>query len=240
MTRDGLEMDMAETYDIDEYAARARAALDKLRAEHSPAVRSGRGGKAAVLRAVRDRLLALSGEFYTTGQMTDALRSVIPSMSARAVRAALREAARDGTAKKKGRQRKSARGARAETAGSGDSRPAGSVTGPATNDRRPAAVRGDAPTADAPPAHPRPSSVPAGGASAVPDLDSTPPTAGTAAVPFTKEQRAQHGIPEWADGSDLRPGEMLDRYAVRKRAAGPPKGEEELRKFIGEGRRRDP
>ena len=229
---------MAETYDIDEYAARAGAALDKLRAEHSPAVRAGRGGKAAVLRAVRDRLLALSGESYTTGQMTDALRSVIPSMSVRAVRAALREAARDGTAKKRGRQRKSARGARAETAGSGDSRPAGSVTEPPTNDRRSAAARGDAPTSDAPPAHPRSSSVPGGGASAVPALDAAPPTAGTAAVPFTEEQRAQYRIPEWADGTDLRPGEELEKYALRKRVAGPPR---DLSVFIGEGgRRRDP
>ena len=224
---------MAETYDLDEYAARAGAALDKLRAEHSPAVRSGRGGKAAVLRAVRDRLLALSGEFYTAGQMTDALRSVIPSMSVRAVRAALREAARDGTAKKKGRQRKSARGTRAGIAESSDSRPTGSGAEREKTDRRPAAARSDAPTAAAPPAHPRPSSVPGGGASAVPDTDAAPPTAGTAAVPFTAEQRAQYRIPEWADGSDMRPGETLERYATRKRVAGPPP---DRSKFIGEGR----
>ena len=224
---------MAQTYDIDEYAARAGAALDKLRAEHSPAVRSGRGGKAAVLRAVQDRLLALSGESYTTGQMTDALRSVIPSMSVRAVRAALREAARESAAGKKGRQRKSARGTRAGIAESSDSRPTGSGAEREKTDRRPAAARSDAPAAAAPPAHPRPSSVPGGGASAAPALDATPPTAGTVVV-LTPEQRGQYQIPPWADGSDLRPGESLEKYAVRKRVAGPPKGEDELRKFIGE------
>ena len=229
-----------ETYDIAETAAKCGAALDKLRAEQRPGAKSGRGGKAAVLRAVRDRLQSLSGEDYTTGQVTDALRAVIPSMSVRAVRAALREAAREGTEGKKGRQRKSARGTRAGIAESSDSRPTGSGAEREKTDKRPAAARSDAPASAAPPAHPRLSSVPGGGASAAPALDAAPPTAGTVAVPFTAEQRAQYRIPEWADGSDLRPGESLEKYAVRKRVAGPPKGEDELQKFIGEGRRRDP
>ncbi len=226
---------MAETYDIDEYAARAGAALDKLRADQRPGAKSGRGGKAAVLRAVQDRLLALSGESYTTGQVTDALRSVIPSMSVRAVRAALRAAAREGAAGKKARRQKSTRETRAGPAGRGDSRPTGSGAEREKTDRRPAAARSDAPAAAAPPAHPRPSSVPGGGASAVPDADATPPTAGTvASIELTPELRAQHRIPEWADGSDLGPGEDLAYYGRRKRVAGKPKTPDELRKFIGE------
>ena len=59
-----------------------------------------------------------------------------------------------------------------------------------------------------------------------------------ASVELTPELRAQHRIPEWADGSDLRPGEELEKYALRKRVAGPPR---DLSVFIGEGgRRRDP
>ena len=225
-------MDMAETYDIDEYAARAGAALDKLRSDQRPGAKSGRGGKAAVLRAVRDRLQALYGERYTTVQMTDALRTVIPSMSVRAVRAALREAARESTAGKKGRQRKSARGTRAGIAASSDSRPTGPGAESQKTGKRPAAARSDAPAAAAPPAHPRPSSVPAGGAPAA------SPSTVAASVELTPELRAQHRIPEWADGSDLRPGEELEKYALRKRVAGPPR---DLSVFIGEGgRRRDP
>ena len=52
-----------------------------------------------------------------------------------------------------------------------------------------------------------------------------------ASAGLTPELRAQHRIPDWADGSDLRPGETLDRYASRKRVAGPPP---DRSKFIGE------
>ena len=215
-----------ETYDIAETAARAGAALDKLRAEQSPAVRSGRGGKAAVLRAVRDRLQALSGESYTPGQVADALRTVIPSMSVRAVRAALREAARESTAGKKGRQRNSPRETRAGTAGGRDAAR-----------MPPTAAPSPSPHAD-PASGPvrTPTKGPSADPVAPPDAEAAPPTAGTVAG-LTPEQRAQHQIPPWADGSDLRPGETLEKYAVRKRVAGPPKTADELRKFIGEGRR---
>jgi hypothetical protein len=56
---------------------------------------------------------------------------------------------------------------------------------------------------------------------------------GTAAAlaELTPELRAQHSIPDWADGSDLRPGETLERYATRKRVAGPPR---DRHNFIGE------
>ena len=72
-----------------------------------------------------------------------------------------------------------------------------------------------------------------------PDADAAPPTARTAAVPtslpaggrVTDGQRTQYQIPAWADGTDLRPGETLERYARRKRVAGPPP---DRSKFIGE------
>ena len=56
---------------------------------------------------------------------------------------------------------------------------------------------------------------------------------GTAAAitELTPELRAQHSIPDWADGSDLRTGETLERYATRKRVAGPPR---DRHNFIGE------
>ena len=58
----------------------------------------------------------------------------------------------------------------------------------------------------------------------------SPGTAATG-VELTPELRAQHHIPEWADGSDMRPGETLERYATRKRVAGPPR---DRHNFIGE------
>ena len=228
MGPDAVEMGMTkprETYDIAATAAQWGAALDRLRAEQRPGVKSGRGGKAAVLRAVRERLQALAGDGYTAGQIADALHEVSPRM----VRAALREAA-------KPTKRRAARRTRAGTTGSGDSPPTGSAQQTAPDGAMPAG-RSDVPISDAPP--PRTEATATSNASTC--ADATPSTAGPAAnVNLTPELRAQHRIPDWADGSDLRPGETLERYATRKRVAGPPKGEEELRKFIGEGRRRDP
>ena len=205
-----------ETYDIAETAAKWGAALDRLRAEQKPGVKSGRGGKAAVLQAVRDRLQALASEGYTTGQIADALREVSPRM----VRAALREAAREGA---KPNKRRAARRTRVGAAGSGDGRHTGLAANTTPDRTRPAdgistglgangAVPSERPPAD-------------------------PGARGTSGVAFTPEQRAQYQIPPWADGTDVRPGETLDRYAIRKRVAGPPKGADELRKFIGEGNR---
>ena len=57
------------------------------------------------------------------------------------------------------------------------------------------------------------------------------PSTVAASVELTPELRAQHRIPEWADGSDLRTGEDLAAYARRKRAAGAPP---DRSKFIGE------
>jgi hypothetical protein len=211
-----------ETYDIAETAVKWGAALDRLRAEQRPGVKSGWGGKAAVLQAVRDRLQALAADGYTAGQIADALREVSPRM----VRAALRTTAREGA---KPNTRRASRRPRLGPAESGDGRRTGSVTESAPADRRPAAARSDAPTADALPAHPGPASVPDGGAS-VSALDAHAPVAG----PLTPALRAQHRIPDWADGTDLRPGETLAQYAVRKRVAGAPR---DLSMFIGEGRR---
>ena len=53
----------------------------------------------------------------------------------------------------------------------------------------------------------------------------------TASVVLSPELRAQHSIPDWADGSDLRPGEDLGAYSRRKRMTGPPR---DRSKFIGE------
>lgn len=214
---------MAETYDIEEYTARAGAALDKLGAEQKPGAKVGRASKAAILRTVRDRLQTLSGKGYTTGQMADALHPVFPKLTARAVRAALREAAMEGA---KPRKRRAARRPRVGAAGSGDGRPTGSVTEPAPADRRPAAAHSDVPIAGAPPAHPGPASVPDGGTNAAPPTSASLPQS-----PLTPEQRAQHQIPDWASGADLRPGETLEQYARRKRVAGPPR---DRSKFIGE------
>ena len=100
-----------ERYDIDEYAARAGAALDKLRTEHEPGAKDGRGGKAAVLRAVREQLREALQAEYTIPQLVDALREVFGGeLSAKTVRAALRDDAvpSRGAAKttKKRRRRK--------------------------------------------------------------------------------------------------------------------------------------
>lgn len=57
----------------------------------------------------------------------------------------------------------------------------------------------------------------------------SPGTAATS-VKLTPELRAQHRIPDWADGSDLSPGEALEKYALRKRVEGPP---HDPNKFIG-------
>lgn len=81
-----------ERYDIDEYAVRAVAALDKLRAEHEPDAKDGRGGKAAVLRAVREQIREALRAGYTIPQLIDALRGVFGGeLSAKTVRAALRD-----------------------------------------------------------------------------------------------------------------------------------------------------
>lgn len=62
--------------------------------------------------------------------------------------------------------------------------------------------------------------------------NSAAPTSTSPLAPtLTPEQRAQYQIPPWADGTDLRPGETLERYATRKRVAGPPR---DRSKFIGE------
>ncbi len=60
---------------------------------------------------------------------------------------------------------------------------------------------------------------------------SASPDTAAARVELTPDLRAQHRIPEWADGSDIRPGEDLAAYARRKRVTGAPP---DRSKFIGE------
>jgi hypothetical protein len=72
---------------------------------------------------------------------------------------------------------------------------------------------------------------PAAVADAGPLPGTDPPPAGA----FTAEQRAQYQIPEWADGSDMRNGETLEKYSRRKRIEGSPESQRATRgKFIGE------
>jgi hypothetical protein len=56
------------------------------------------------------------------------------------------------------------------------------------------------------------------------------PATSAPSTKLTPELRAQHRIPDWADGSDLSPGEALEKYALRKRVEGPP---HDPNKFIG-------
>ncbi len=80
-------------------------------------------------------------------------------------------------------------------------------------------------------AEPTATHAPADVADAAPVPGADPPPAGA----FTAEQRAQYQIPQWADGSDIRNGETLEKYARRKRIEGSPESHRATRrKFIGE------
>ncbi len=203
-----------ERFDMDETTKRARAALDKLRVDQSPGTGAAHGGKAAVLRAVLDRLQALAEDRFSSGQMATALRDVIPNLSAHMVRAVLREAARAG---KKGGRRRAAGTARRTT--------------------RDDAATGAGATTETAPGGGRPSTDPSAGAAPVPAA----PNPGAAAsvtgtiAGLTPEQRAQYKIPDWADGSDMRAGETPERYGRRKRMEGPEHGKRDLSNFRGGG-----
>ena len=80
-------------------------------------------------------------------------------------------------------------------------------------------------------AEPTATHVPAAVADASSVRGTDPPPAGA----FTAAQLAQYQIPEWADGSDMRPGETPEKYARRKRFEGSPESQRATRgKFIGE------
>ncbi len=80
-------------------------------------------------------------------------------------------------------------------------------------------------------AEPTATHAPADVADAGPVPGTDPPPAGA----ITAEQRAQYQIPAWADGSDMRNGETLEKYARRKRIEGSPESQRATRgKFIGE------
>ncbi len=209
-------------YDIEECAARAKAAIEKMRATVRPGAQTGRGGKAAVLRAVREQLRdALQAE-YTVRQLLEALREVFGGeLAAKTVRAALR----DDAAPSRGAAKAAKRRRQCKATGIG--------AAPAAATAAPTAALASSPQPDT-------ANSPVQSPTEGPPADPVAPSDADAVhlgAHFTEEQRAQYEIPPWADGSDLRPGETLDRYAIRQRVAGPPKGADELRKFIGEGNR---
>ena len=207
-------------YDIEECAARAKAAIEKMRATVRPGAQTGRGGKAAVLRAVREQLRGALQAEYTVPQLLEALREVFGGeLAAKTVRAALR----DDAAPSRGAAKATKRRRQCKATGIG--------AAPAAATAAPTAALASSPqpdTASSPVQSPT-EGPPADAVS--PRTDAAPPPAGS---PLTPKQRAEFRIPEWADGFDLRPGETLDRYASRKRVAGRPRTPDELRKFIGE------
>ncbi len=79
-------------YDIADYAARVRAALDRLRSERQPGKGATTGGKAAVLRAERERIQGMLAEGYTVRELIEALSGVFP-VQAKTIRAATRDGA---------------------------------------------------------------------------------------------------------------------------------------------------
>ncbi len=62
-------------YNIEEYAQKARKALDKLREEKQPGEKTGTGGKTEVLSAVKPEIERLIKEGYTAQQIADALQN---------------------------------------------------------------------------------------------------------------------------------------------------------------------
>ena len=204
-----------ERYDIDQCAGRAKTAIEQMRATVRPGAQTGRGGKAAVLRAVREQLRDALRDRYTVRQLTDALREVFGGeLNPKTVRAAMRDDAAPGEGVAKRRRRR---------------KTTGTAAAPALATAAPTAA--SASSTQAAPVG-TPVQAQSGGPEATDTGGVQVPSAG-----FTPGQRAQYQIPAWADGSDLRPGEELAAYARRKRVAGRPRTPDELRKFIGEGDR---
>ena len=209
-----------EMYDIAECAARAKAAIERMHTTVRPGAQTGRGGKAAVLRAVREQLRSALRAEYTVPQLVDALREVFGGeLAAKTVRAALRDAG-DGAARttKRRRQRKTTGVAAAPepAAAAPTAAPVSSHVDPVDG---PVQAASEGPPAPAPVSeHPVP---------AAPEMT---PAGGR----LTPEQRAQYQVPEWGDGSDLRPGETLEKYARRKRLEGDPAQRQDRSKCIGE------
>ena len=208
-----------ERYDIDEYAGRVGGALAKLQAEQPPNNRSTTGGKAAVLRAAREQLRATLEVGYTVQQVIEALAVVFPTpLTPKTVRAALRDDAAPSakTTKRRGRKTTGTAAAAAPAAAA----PTAAQVSSAQAD--PVGALGPPPSAGPPG---RADATRAGGVVAQP---------GPATGQFTPEQRASFQIPEWADGSDIRPGETPEKYGRRKRIEGDPARRQDRSKFIGE------
>lgn len=101
-----------QRYDIADYAARVRAALDRLRSEQLPGKGAATGGKAAVLRAERERIQGVLADGYTVRQLIEALSGVFP-VQPKTIRAAIRDGA---NTRRRGRNQKSGAGPGASTA----------------------------------------------------------------------------------------------------------------------------
>jgi hypothetical protein len=61
-------------FDIEEYANKARTALEKLKQTQQPGEKSGKGGKADVLQAVKSEIKSLMSEGYTAKQIAEAFK----------------------------------------------------------------------------------------------------------------------------------------------------------------------
>ena len=61
-------------FDIEEYATKARTALEKLKQTQQPGDKGGKGGKADVLQAVKSEIKALIDEGYTAKQIANAFK----------------------------------------------------------------------------------------------------------------------------------------------------------------------
>ncbi len=62
-------------FDIEEYAAKARAALAKLKESQRPGQQTGKGGKSDVLLAVKDEVTKMMDEGYSVKQIAEAFQT---------------------------------------------------------------------------------------------------------------------------------------------------------------------
>lgn len=188
-----------EKYDVAECAARAKAAIERMHTTVRPSAQTGRGGKAAVLRAVREQLRSALRAEYTVPQLVDALREVFGGeLAAKTVRAALRDAG-EGAARttKRRRQRKTT-----GVAATPEPAVAAPTAAPVSSHVDPV----DGPVQAASEGPPAPASVSEHPVPAAPEMT---PVGGR----LTPEQRAQYQVPEW--GGWVRPAARGDAGEVR-------------------------
>ena len=96
------------TYDISTTAEAARKAFDRLRAQHQPGERTGKGSKTEVIRTLKKEIQALLREGYTGQQIADALKddvfSILPKTITEIVGPPPTRSSRPPTKKKMGEQ----------------------------------------------------------------------------------------------------------------------------------------